>query len=124
MLNLPPGAIDPESQPPPVADAVCAVLSLLVHVTVPPTEMLTGFGEYAFVVSVDDPLTIDTGVPVAPDEGVVGEFDDPHPLKTINKSAADAILKLMFTTTSSGAVQRACLLRCGHFTSASGVFCD
>jgi hypothetical protein len=44
MLNLAPGAIDPEFQAPPSAVEVCVAESLLVHVTVPPTETAIGLG--------------------------------------------------------------------------------
>jgi hypothetical protein len=64
MLNDPPGAIEPESHAPVFDVDVCGVLSLFVQLTVVPTATLIGFGEYALVVSVDDPLTIETGVPL------------------------------------------------------------
>jgi len=57
---------------------VCAVLSLLTHVTVVPFEIVTGLGLYAVVVFVDEPATIDT---LELDDGVVGvviEDVDPH----------------------------------------------
>ena len=41
---MPPGAIEPEFQAPPFAVDVCDVKSLLVHVTVPPTETVIGLG--------------------------------------------------------------------------------
>jgi hypothetical protein len=44
MLNLPPGAIEPEFQAPLFAVDVCDVESLLVHVMVPPTETVIGLG--------------------------------------------------------------------------------
>jgi hypothetical protein len=79
MLNDPPGAIVPELNAPLFATDVCVTESLFVHVTVPPTATVTGFGEYAVVVSVDDPDTIDTGVPVVVVGAVVdGEDDEPH----------------------------------------------
>jgi hypothetical protein len=65
----------PVSKAPPFDVAVCAVLSLLTHVTVVPTATVTGFGEYAFVVRLLAPLTIVTVAP-APGAGVgvgVGE---------------------------------------------------
>jgi hypothetical protein len=56
---------------------VCAVLSLLTHVTVVPTETVSGFGAYAVVVSVRAPLTI---VTVEPPLGAgVGEGDGDVP---------------------------------------------
>src|SRR5262249_11282496 len=67
MLNVPPGAIEPEFQLPLFATDVCVTLSLFIHVTVVPTGTLTGFGENAVVVSVDAPATIATGVPLVGD---------------------------------------------------------
>jgi hypothetical protein len=57
---------------------------LLVHVTVPPTATVTGFGAYAVVVSVDDPETIDTGVPVVVGAVVDGEDEEPHAAANID----------------------------------------
>jgi hypothetical protein len=76
-LNFPPGAIVPESNDALLAVAVCAVESLFVHVTVPPTEMETGFGEYAVVVKVDEPLTME--IAVVAFDGEDGELD-PQPI--------------------------------------------
>ena len=42
-MYFPPGLIAPEFHELPVE--VCAVLSLLVHVTLPPTATVTGLGE-------------------------------------------------------------------------------
>jgi hypothetical protein len=78
-LNFPPGAMFPELNDPLSPVAVCAVESLFVQVTVPPTEIETGFGEYAVVVSVDELATIETGVPVSPFVGEDGELD-PQPI--------------------------------------------
>lgn len=44
LLNVPPGAIAPEFHAPLLDVEVCAVLSLFVHVTVPPTATVTGLG--------------------------------------------------------------------------------
>jgi hypothetical protein len=81
IVNCPPGAIV-EFHAPLLAVDVCAVLSLLVQVTLPPTATVTGFGEYAVLVRKDEPLTIETGVPV-PGVGVVvgadGVDEDPQP---------------------------------------------
>ena len=78
-LKVAPGAIVAESNAPPFAVDVCAVLSLFIHVTVPPTDTVTGFGEYAVVVRLDEPLTIETRVPVGVGVGVGvdGEFEEP-----------------------------------------------
>jgi len=87
-LNFPPGAMFPELNDPLSAVAVCAVESLFFQVTVPPTEIETGFGAYAVVVSVDELATIETGVPVV----VVFDGDDgelePQPIvKPINPAS-------------------------------------
>jgi hypothetical protein len=79
LLKFAPGAIFPELNDPSSAVAVCAVESLFVQVTVPPTEIETGFGEYAVVVNVDEPFTMETGVPVVPFVGEDGELD-PQPI--------------------------------------------
>jgi hypothetical protein len=79
LLNVAPGAIVPELNDPSSPVAVCAVTSLLVQVTAPPTEIETGFGEYAVVVKVDEPFTMETGVPVVPVDGEDGELD-PQPI--------------------------------------------
>ena len=59
------------------------MLSLLVHVTVEPAVTVTGFGEYALVVRVDDPAVIETVIPEPPVDttgvgDVIGE-DPPQP---------------------------------------------
>ena len=88
LLNVAPGAIDPELNDPSSAVAVWAVESLFVQVTVPPTEIETGFGEYAVVVSVDELATIETGVPfVVLFDGEDGELE-PQPIaKPINPAS-------------------------------------
>jgi hypothetical protein len=86
-LNLPPGAMFPEMNDPLSAVAVCAVESLFVQVTVPPTEIETGFGEYAVVVSVDELATIETGVPVSPFDGEDGELDPQPIVNAINPAS-------------------------------------
>jgi hypothetical protein len=43
-LNFAPGAIEPEFHEPSSPVDVCVVVSLLVHVTVPPALITTGFG--------------------------------------------------------------------------------
>jgi hypothetical protein len=60
----------PESQVPPSPVDVCVVVSLFVHVTVPPTATVTGFGAKAVVVSESAPLTIDADTPGLPGDGV------------------------------------------------------
>ena len=105
LLKLAPGAMLPEFQAPPSPVDVCVVLSLFVHVTVPPTATLIGLGENAVVVSVDEPLTIETGVPPpagAGDgdgegegdgvgEGVDGESVEPQPITKAVKSVTKKI---------------------------------
>ena len=91
MLNDPPGAIVPEVHAPLLATELCATESLFVHVTAPPTATVTGFGEYAVVVSVDDPDTIDTGVPVVVVGAVVeGEDEEPHAAANIDRRIKSA----------------------------------
>jgi hypothetical protein len=92
LLNVAPGNIDPELNDPSSPVAVCAIESLLVQVTVPPTEIETGLGEYAVVVNLDEPLTIETGVPVVlfvvvvvvVFDGAEGELDPQPIVKAIN----------------------------------------
>jgi hypothetical protein len=77
-----PGAMAPESHAPPSPVLVCAVESLLVHVRVSPTEMLSGFGANAASVNVDAPRTIDTLIELPPlgCDGPAGElYDDEQP---------------------------------------------
>ena len=103
MLKVPPGAIVLEVQAPLLATDVCATESLLVHVTVPPVATVTGFGEYAVVVSVVDPETIETGVP---DVGVVVDDDDePQAVDSTDVRSRDVRMasearKLMTTSTT------------------------
>src|SRR5579872_424816 len=91
MLNFPPGGIEPEFQVPPVD--VCVVASLLVHVTVPPTDTEIGLGAKAVVVIVDAPETIDTAAP-GPDgvgEVIDGDEDDEQPKDNPSNRVASAI---------------------------------
>jgi hypothetical protein len=75
-----PGAIAPVPKLPLRAVESCVVVSLFVHVTVVPTDTLTGFGAYAVVDNTLAPLTIDTlavepvgaGVGAGAGVGVVG----------------------------------------------------
>jgi hypothetical protein len=60
LEKVAPGAIVAEFQAPPFAVDVCATVSLFVHVTVPPTETLIGFGANAVVVKLLAPLGIET----------------------------------------------------------------
>jgi hypothetical protein len=97
LLKVPPGTITPEFQAPPVAVDVCDVESLLVHVTVPPTETAIGLGLKAVVVNNDAPGTIDA--PTLEPEGEVGEGvdgdDEPHATEKPSRSATDAIRPIM-----------------------------
>jgi hypothetical protein len=95
MLNFPPGAIEPEFQVPPFAADVCVVESLLVHVTVPPTETEIGLGAYAVVVIVDAPETIETAVPDPEGVGEVIDGDDEQPKENPTSITTSAIRKLM-----------------------------
>jgi hypothetical protein len=88
-VNDCPGESDGELQAPPSAVDVCAMLSLLVHVTIVPAATVSGFGEYAVVVSVDEFATIDTAVVPVPDEGDEGEEDELHAV--VSATAAIAI---------------------------------
>jgi hypothetical protein len=97
MLNVPPGAMAPEVHAPPFATEVCVTESLFVHVTVPPTATVAGLGENAVVVSVDDPDTIETGVPVVLGEVVDGD-DELHAEERVNTKIASAIRTNMTTS--------------------------
>jgi hypothetical protein len=96
MLNLPPGAIRPEFQAPPVAVEVCVMESLLVHVTVPPTGTAIGLGLKAVVVRTDAPGTIDAETVELEDvgEGVDGD-DELHATEKPSRSATGAIRQIM-----------------------------
>jgi hypothetical protein len=101
VLKLPPGGMEPEFHAPPLAEDVCVVESLLVHVTVPPTATTIGFGAKAVVVIVDAPATIDAMLPadveLPPPEagGGVGETvegeDEPHAMADPSSSVTRAI---------------------------------
>jgi hypothetical protein len=86
-LNVRPGAIVPELNDPLSPVAVCSVESLFVHVTVPPTEIESGFGEYAFVVKLDEPLTMATCVGGVPSDGAAGELDPQAMVNPINPAS-------------------------------------
>jgi hypothetical protein len=98
IVNVPPGGIKPDSQAPLLPVDVCVVVSLLRHVTLPPTDTVIGSGAYAFVVSVDAPLTIETDEPDGEGdgegEGADGE-DDPQPIDTPSTNAARKVRALM-----------------------------
>ncbi len=51
---------------------VCVIESMFVHVTVVPAVTVSGFGEYAVVVSARAPLTIETAAVLLAGDGVVG----------------------------------------------------
>jgi hypothetical protein len=94
MLNFPPGAIEPEFQAPALATEVWVMESLLVHVTVPPTDAAIGFGAKAVVDKVDAPETIDTAPGPADDvdAGAAGD-DEPHAAAKPSRSAISVSLK-------------------------------
>jgi hypothetical protein len=100
MVNARPGAIGPEFQAPPFAVDVCAVESLLVHVTVPPTATVIGLGVKAVVVNVDAPVTIDAATPEpegdGTGEGVDGD-DELHPTEKPSR-ARSTIRKVIWST--------------------------
>ena len=103
----------PESQLAPVD--VCTVLSAFVHVTVPPTATVMGFGANAVVVRVDAPATIDTGVPfwfpdgVGDGDGAAGdEYDDPHPNEAAKSVAAKTIRNFIILTSPIAMAFRKC----------------
>jgi hypothetical protein len=103
LEKVAPGAIEPEFQAPPSAVDVCATVSLFVHVTVPPTETLIGFGAKALVVRVLAPLGIETAAPPVGDgvgdgagdgvgDGLDGE-EDPQPINSASRKVAAMIRK-------------------------------
>jgi len=63
-LAEPPGEIKGVRKLPLLAAASCVVESLFTHVTVAPTDTVSGFGENAVVVRVEAPATIETVVPL------------------------------------------------------------
>src|SRR5436853_7526086 len=87
VLYFSPGGIEPELHTPVVDVAVCVRVSLFVHVTVPPTDTAIGFGEYALVVNVVAPRTIDACAPdgggAAGEAGEAGDDED-EPQATVN----------------------------------------
>jgi hypothetical protein len=100
MLNVPPGAIVPELHAPVFDTEVCATESLFIHMTLPPTATVTGLGEYAVVVNVDEPGTIETAVPVVVGEVVDGDDDDPHAVESVNAQMMSAIRRIMASSAS------------------------
>ena len=115
-LKLAPGAIVPESNAPFVLVAVCAVESLFIHVTVPPTDIDTGFGAYAVVVRFVAPVGIETLVP-DPELGADGElFEPPHATAsaaatvTTNKAIPDVTL-MMFSSCARSRTWQICCPR-------------
>jgi hypothetical protein len=85
LLNPWPGLMMPEFHSPLSEVDVCAMVSLLVHVTVVPTLTVIGLGLYAVVVIDCAPATIDTPDPEGDGEGEgvgvgVGDDGDDEPL--------------------------------------------
>lgn len=124
MLKVPPGAITGELQAPPFAVDVCDVESLLVQVTVPPTETVIGLGLKAVVVIVDAPGTIDAPtlepVDVGIGEAVDGE-DEPHATEKPSSSATGAIRmvkewRLFIDTVIASVLPRVCTLLTSCFS--------
>ena len=81
----------PELNEPPSATTECATVSLFIHVTEEPTEILIGFGAYP-------PLTIVALTVVG--VGDVGELLLPHAIAAINNITAKVILIRMDMITS------------------------
>jgi hypothetical protein len=86
MLKFAPGAMEPELHTFASDVDVCAMLSLLTHVTVPPRGTVTGFGLYALVVSVRDPDTIETDAADEVGDGLLG-VELPPQLTAANAAA-------------------------------------
>jgi hypothetical protein len=108
VLNVPPGAIVPDVHAPVFETELCATESLFIQVTVPPTATVTGFGENAVVVSVDDPETMDTGMP---DVGAVVDGEDElHAEARVNTKMASAVRTIMKTSCVDRS-QSCCLIR-------------
>jgi hypothetical protein len=73
-LNCPPAGNEPLNTPVSLV-AVCAIVSMFVHVTVPPAEIVTGFGTYALLPSVRAPEGMLTAVVAPVGVGLVGGFE-------------------------------------------------
>jgi hypothetical protein len=86
MLKFAPGAMLPEFHTFASDVDVCAMLSLLTHLTVPPRGTVTGFGLYAFVVNVRDPDTIEIDVVDGVGDGLLG-VELPPQLTAANAAA-------------------------------------
>jgi hypothetical protein len=106
MLNVPPGAIVPEFQAPLLATELCATESLFIHVTVAPTATVTGLGEYALVVNVDEPDTMETGVLDVLGEVVDGD-DELQAVETVNARMASG-MRIVMKTSCTGRPQIRC----------------
>jgi len=104
-VNWPPALIGPESNRPVFDVEVCVMVSLFRHVTLPPTATVTGFGEYAFVVSPAEFMTIDTVVPDGLGVGDEGD-DEPQPNERPSVSAAKSIR--IFKDLPPGGILRKC----------------
>jgi hypothetical protein len=72
-LNFPPAGILPESNALVSLVAVCAMLSVFVHVTIVPAETVMGLGAYAVEPNVRAPAGIVTAAPVGVGVGVGDE---------------------------------------------------
>jgi len=117
LLNVAPGASVPDLNDPSSAVASWAVTSLLVQVTVPPTATETGFGENAVVVNVDEPFTMETGVPVVPVVPVDGEDGELDPQPTVNaiNPASTLNRNLMYVSIPGKPSQRLCHIKRAYF---------
>jgi hypothetical protein len=95
---------------------------LFIHVTVPPTATLTGFGAYAVVVSLEDPLTIETVIDGAVGEGEAGgiDDDDPHASVKASRHSTGTIRTGTDATSSSNRPQTCCPSRPARGVAKSG----
>jgi hypothetical protein len=116
-----PGAMLPELHWPPSATDVCVVESLFTHETVVPIETLSGLGLYAVLVSVDEPFTIETGVPGAGPASVGAVEDPPHPAASASMRARaenrDVIKNLRIADSKANALP-------SRLDANTKVFCD
>jgi hypothetical protein len=90
VLDMLPGAIEPESKTPVVSDvAVCAIESALVQVIVVPAETVTGLGTYPPVPSERAPTGIVTVTPIV--DGDDGDDELPQPAETAARMTNETI---------------------------------
>ena len=85
-LNCPPAGNAPLNTPLSLV-AVCGIESMFVQVTVPPAEIVTGFGAYALLPSVRAPETTETAVAGPVGVGLVGGVELLLPQEAANARA-------------------------------------